>query len=421
MDYFVFFPKIFFISIILFLFPWMLIASQVHIEKLSFGYRLMVDSQPYFVKGVCYSPSKVGESFDQGTIRDWTTIDDDGDGQIDAAYQSWVDINKNNQKDPEEVPVGDFKLLQQMGCNTIRIYHHASSHAEVQNILKESMNANYYNHPPNKILLRDLYKTCKIRVAMGDFLGAYCVGSGASWDKGTDYRNPTQCKNMLRSVEDMVQEYKNEPYLLLWIIGNENNYSEWTKTNEDQYPVDYAKFVDKIAQRIHQMDPNHPVSICIGETKMLKILAEYAPHVDIFGVNSYRNPGFGDLWDEVNKIYDRPVLLTEFGVAHPKVENNILDEDDQVQKHLAAWKDIENHAAGKIFPGNSIGGFVYSWLDDWWQDGEPSWQNTNPNGSGWNHEWNGIASQGDGKNSLFLRQLRKIYFSYQSLWTQKFK
>jgi hypothetical protein len=37
-------------------------------------------------------------------------------------------------------------------------------------------------------------------------------------------------------------------------------------------------------------------------------------------------------------------------------------------------------------------------------------------GSGWNHEYNGFASQGNGSKSPLIRQLRKVYFMYKSLW-----
>src|ERR1044071_7208001 len=220
-------------------------AADVRVAESSDGWRLIVDGKPFFVKGICYYPTKVGESADDGTWRDWMTVDDDHDGRIDAPYQSWVDKNRNDRQDPGEKVVGDFQLMKEMGCNAIRVYHHASSSPQVQKINETGTGtALHYNHAPNKELLRDLYKTYGIRVAMGDFLGTYTIGSGAPWDGGTDYSDPVQRKNMLASVEDMVREFKDEDFLLMWVLGNETNYREATHTNAATHPKDFAEFVN---------------------------------------------------------------------------------------------------------------------------------------------------------------------------------
>jgi hypothetical protein len=70
-----------------------------------------------------------------------------------------------------------------------------------------------------------------------------------------------------------------------------------------------------------------------------------------------------------------------------------------------------------VAPGNSLGGFVFVWLDDWWQDGKPLVHDLMPDG--WHHEWNGIAGQGDGTQSPLLRELRQVYYTYQAMWTGK--
>jgi hypothetical protein len=311
--------------------------------------------------------------------------------------------------------VGDFQLLKEMGVNTIRIYHSPSADPDVQALYREQNESSLeYSHAPNKALLRDLYRTYGIRVAMGNLLGAYGVGSAASWDSGTDYTNRQQLKNMMRSVEDMVKEYRDEPFLLMWIIGNENNYRQFTHTNADHEVRAYAEFLDRVARRIHKLDPHHPVAMSNGETSGLKAYAAYAPHVDIFGLNSYRDPGFGQLWSDVSAAFDRPVILTEYGSSRPRVDHGVLDEDDQAAHEEKAVCDIESHAAGGKAPANAIGGFVFEWLDEWWHDGLPREQNTG--GGGWNHEYHGLVSQGDGRSSPYLRRMRKAYQMYQDHW-----
>ena len=119
-----------------------------------------MNDKPFIVKGVCYWPIKVGESPDDATWRDWMTVDDDGDGRIDVAYQSWVDKNRNNKRDPDEPEVGDFQLWKEMGCNTLRIYHPATADKKIQDIDRDNSTCRMlYHHAPNKKLLRKLKPT----------------------------------------------------------------------------------------------------------------------------------------------------------------------------------------------------------------------------------------------------------------------
>lgn len=387
--------------------------AHVTVERSEDGWRLLVDGKPFFVKGMAYNHIAVGESSYDNTARDWMIVDDDQDGRSDYAYQSWVDANRNNKRDPGEKEAGDFKLLKDMGCNVIRIYHHSSGDPEIQALTPGNL---LLNHPPNKALLRELFHKYGIRVMMGDMIGSYTVATGASPDKGTDYRDPLQRQNILKSVENMVNDFKDEPFILLWALGNENNYSKYTNTNADKFPEEYAKLVNEAAELIHKLDPNHPVAIVNGGAALLDVYAKFTPAIDIFGLNDYRQFDFGSLWQDVAKTYDKPVMLTEFGTGYPPVENGKLREDKQAAVHKNCWLDIERHAAGKSAPGNSIGGFVFVWSDDWWQDGNPNVHDLMPDG--WHHEYNGMAGQGDGKDPK-LRELRQVYDTYKDLWTEK--
>ncbi len=389
-------------------------SQNICVIKDESGWRLMVYGEPFFIKGMCYEASKVGNSSHDNTRRDWMIVDDDNDGRIDVAYQSWVDENLNNERDPNEKEIGDFKLLRDMGCNTLRIYHHPSDDPLLMklNIRSDVLN----NHKPNKDILRKLHKDYGIWVMMGDLLGAYTVGTGAEWSPGTDYRNPEHRRNMLHSVEVMVRDFKDEPYILLWALGNENNLQEYTHTNASDFPEDYAKFANEAAKLIHRLDPTRPVALINGEVHFLDVYGKHAPEIDIIGLNSYRTPGFGNLWEQVEQRWDLPVFLSEYGTQHASIENMILNEEKQAEVHRVSWLDIEGHAYGKKKPGNSIGGFVFSWMDDWWQQGSPWMHDVSPTGQ-WHWEWNGVISQGDGKHSPLMRQLRKSYWTYKELWT----
>lgn len=373
------------------------------------GYwQFLVDGKPYIVKGMEYAPDEVGTRPKESN--EWVNCDVNRNTIPDAPYESWVDDNRNDFQDIEEETVGDFQLLKDMGCNTIRFYHPSNL---------------------SKGLLRDLYKKYGIRSIMGNFMGAYTVGSGAEWCVGTDYTDEKQRQNMMDSIREMVEEYKDEPYVLMWMLGNENDTigsdanSTLNNTNACVEPKAFAKFVGEVCRMIKQIDPNHPVGICNASYKLLPYYKKYAPEIDIIGMNSYAGPfGFGTLWTRVQNYFDRPVLITEYGCDAYNLKTKSVDEDYQANYHRNAWRDIMANCYRGNKSGMAIGGVVYCWVDKWWLCGSPKVHDT-VNG-GWegqtidgvfNDEWMGMFSQGDGSRSPFLRQPRKVYQVYKKeLW-----
>ncbi len=363
-------------------------------------WKMFVDGKPFIIHGLTYGPTKVGQTPDKGTLENWMYQ------EADSMHQAWVDANKNNIQDPDEPVVGDFKLMQDMGVNAIRVYHN--------------------NQKMNVELLRELHTRYGIRVIMGDFLGKYALGSGADWKTGTDYENPEHLKNMMQEVEDFVREFKDEPFVLMWLLGNENNYG--VASNADKKPDAYFKFVNEVAKRIKEIDPDHPVAICNGDVLFLDKMAKFAPAVDAYGSNVYRGDyGFGSYWDEVRETADRPAFITEYGApAYSKFSSLDDAEEEQAAYHKGSWMDIMANTAGQAEgEGNAIGGVVFSWMDEWWKNYEPAKHDTKADvigpfaGGYYFEEWFGLISQGNGSQSPLLRQLRRAYFSYKKMWTGK--
>lgn len=407
-------------------------GARVKVIKYNNGaWELLVNNKPYFIKGVIFTPVKIGESPDMSTMRDWMYYDDNNDGINDAAYQTWVDKNKNNKKDSDENVIGDFQLLKDMGCNTIRTYHIASNNPILGDLYKKSLGtALQFNHPVNKQLLRKLYNDYGIMVIMGNFAGSWTIGSGASWEEGTDYTNPKHRENIKKSVRAMVLDNKDEPYVLMWLLGNENNIAAWSRCNAMTESETYAKLIGEIADMIHELDPEHPVAVCDGDNfNTLRQYAKYAESIDIIAYNSYRGKyGFGHLWREVKRIFDRPIFISEYGIfAYNKEVGE--EEDFQLEYAKGCWRDIERNSAeyygdtakkGLKSAGNSIGGTAFDWLDRWYMDGTP--YKHNPGLRLWNspdglrhEEWFGIMSMGDGSDSL-MRQKRKVYNYFKNVW-----
>jgi hypothetical protein len=388
--------------------------GRVTLKQFTNGHwRMYVDGKPYVLRAIAYSATPIGKSPDNGSLvghRDWMVADQNKNGRIDGPYDAWVDENRNNKQDANEKAVGDWPLLKAMGVNTVRLYHHGY----------------------NKDLLSDLYKNYGIRVIMGDFFGAYTIDSGADWYAGTDYSDETQQKKMLSSVTQMVTEYKDEPYVVFWVLGNENNYGN--ANNSRSNPDAYYKFVNSAARLIKSLDPNHPVAICNGDLLFLDKAARLCPDVDIFGANAYRgNHGFGDsLWNNLAEVWKKPAFITEYGCpAYHHRRPPEIAEQMQADYLRSNWLDIEYNIAGGRGAGNSIGGVLFEWMDEWWKAGPPPQydpaihdivgQFGGPFPDGWSYEeWYGVVGQGDGKNSPFERQLRKAYYLFRDeLWHPK--
>ncbi|MFA5038051.1 MAG: glycoside hydrolase family 2 TIM barrel-domain containing protein [Candidatus Omnitrophota bacterium] len=368
-------------------------------------WQMLVDNKPFIMQGVTYAVAKVGQSPDDGSLTNWMDYDFNNNGKSDGPYDAFVDANGNNEQDPQEPSVGDFELMKRMGVNTIRLYHQP--------------------HDLKKELLRDLFKRYGIRVVIGDFLGKYALGSGASWHEGTDYDNPKHQQAMLDSVRKMVTEHKDEPYLLMWLLGNENVYG--VACNADKKPASFFKFVNEAARLIKSIDPNHPVGVASGDILYLDHYAAHCPDVDVFGANAYRGEqGFGSYWADIKRLTDRPAMVTEYGCP-AYVYCYSLQEAEKAQADYlqGSWEDIRENAAFGQGSGNSVGAFLFEYLDEWWKGYEPAVHDTKglwvgPFPDGFMHEeWLGVAGQGDGKMSPFLRHLRKSYYTYEKLWKGK--
>ncbi|MCS7151760.1 MAG: hypothetical protein NZ928_05200, partial [Endomicrobia bacterium] len=324
-------------------------------------WQLFYKNTPMLVKAVAYSPAPVGTSPDTGswnTYREWMFMDRNNDGILDV-LQIWVDKNRNNKKDKDEINQEEFALMKDMGVNTIRLYHHGH----------------------NKNLLRYIYENYGIKFLMGDFLGMYAIGSGAGWYEGTDYTNQIHCENMMMSVKEMVQEYKDEPYVIMWVLGNENNYG--VVGNETftgmgcrakEQPEAYYKFVNEVAKYIKSLDPyKRPVAICNGDLLYLDYISKYCHDVDVIGVNAYRGShGFGNsFWNNIKRLTNKPVLITEYGCpAYAKGVTEKQAEIFQAEYLKGCWEDIYYNSCG-YGVGNAIGGVQFEWVDEWWKAGQP--------------------------------------------------
>jgi hypothetical protein len=108
------------------------------------------------------------------------------------------------------------------------------------------------------------------------------------------------------SVRVLAEALKNEPNLLVWGVGNEiehgtaNTPAAWT-------------FVNELALLIKSIDSRHLVSTVISHNaKALNLIAEYAPDLDVVGINSYGAIFQLESMVEDSK-YEGAYIITEWG------------------------------------------------------------------------------------------------------------
>ena len=293
------------------------------------GHRLLIDGKPFFIRGVCYNPVPIGQNFKSDFFgKDSPALGVDGD------------------------------LMKQANINTIRLYHAGTNAADV------------------KLVINGLYKKHGIFSLLGHHL--------AFWEwPPANYADPKFREHLKKQVLDMVRTYKDEPGVLGWILGNENNYSfdldvrPWTSDEIDALATPeerrlerakiYYTFINDMAKEVKKIDKRHPVIMGVGETKSLDIAAKYATDIDILGMIAYRGSSFGNLFREIKQKMDKAMMLIEFGCDRYNVITQKEEENFQAEFIKMQWRDILKNSADIGGAKNCLGGTLFEWSDEWWK------------------------------------------------------
>jgi beta-galactosidase len=373
---------------------------EVYVKKLKHSrYKLMVKGKPYIVKGVCYNPVPIGQNHE---------------------YDWWSDPNK-----PWIV---DGNLMQKMGINTVRIYQPSA------------------NPEKTRTVIRDLFDNYGIRVILGHWLGF--------WEYPCPFYDDSKFQERIKKeVLEMVRLYKDEPGLLLWILGNENNYScmgtvnPWSSEEIDKErdpqkqkimrAIIYYSYVNELARQMRQIDPRHPIALGNGELVGLDIANLVCPDIDLVACIIYRGKTFGNLFNSLKATFDRPVILSEFGAD--SYDAYLGKENQSMQAFFleSQWSQIYDNLAGnKKGAGNCLGGTIFEWTDEWWKHNpdDPQGWSVHDTGAGWsngsyyfdiraannmnmNEEWFGIvALSPELENGINKRIPKKAYYVIREFW-----
>ncbi|GEC78890.1 hypothetical protein FAQ01_17600 [Flavobacterium aquatile] len=354
-------------------------------------FKLLVNNKPFFINGMNWNYDPIGTNYNYSL---WKQSDD----VIKAALDN------------------EMGLLKNMGVNAVR---------------------QYTGIQPKWITY--IYEKYGIYTMLNHSFGRYGLTINGSWVPNTEYSNPATRQLLLKETQAMIQEYKNTPGLLLFLLGNENNYGLfWDGAETENIPLEdrkstkrakdmYSIFNEAVVE-MKKIDTSHPIAICNGDLLFLDIIAEECKDIDIFGTNMYRGVSFGNAFQEVKSKLNKPILFTEFGADAFNAIDNAEDQKSQAYYMVNNWKEIYQNAANLGKSGNSLGGFTFQFSDGWWKfgqtknldvhDSNASWSNggyTNDFLQGQNNmneEWFGVCAKGPvNPRGLYDLYPRAAYYS----------
>lgn len=336
------------------------------------GSRLQVDGRDFMVLGLNWDYVPIGQNYN---------------------YSLWV------QPDDviEDALAREMPLLQAMHVNAIR---------------------QYVGVPPRWV--QHIYEKYGIFTVLNHTVGRYGMTIDGAWLPNTDYSDPRVRSLLKAEVAALVDQYKGTPGVLMWLLGNENNYGlTWSSFEIEALPEGerhaaraehlYSLF-GEIIRDIKQRDPGGLVAIANGDLQYVDLIAEHCKGMDVFGSNVYRGISARDYFQVVKDKLGVPTVFTEFGADAFNARTNREDQAMQAHYLLGQWQEIYEQSAGKGRVGNAAGGLVFQWSDGWWkfmqetrlniQDTNASWPNAGypedyrEGENNMNEEWWGITAKG---------------------------
>lgn len=373
-------------------------ADRVSVVSSGDGHKLVVNGQDFMINGMNWDYIPIGTNTVNAQF--WEKSDDIIKAGLDA----------------------EMSLLRNMNVNVIR----------------------QYTGVPAR-WIKYIYENYGIYTMLNHSFGRYGLTIDGVWTPVTIYDEPKTQKLLMDEITQLVQDYKDTPGLLLYLLGNENNYGLfWQGAETEDFPDDEGriqfigesrgrpmyKLMNEAALAMKAIDPSHPVAICNGDVLFIDIIAEECKDVDIYGTNTYRGVSFGDMFQVVKDKLDKPIVFTEFGADAFNAIENAEDQEAQAYYMVGNWKEIYENAAGVGGVGNSIGGFTFQFSDGWWKFGFDDRENADvhDNNASWanggyqrdfqqgennmNEEWFGICAKGPtNERGLYTLYPRAAYYA----------
>ncbi|EPR71214.1 hypothetical protein ADIWIN_3259 [Winogradskyella psychrotolerans RS-3] len=243
-------------------------SNNVEVLNNAEGMKLIVDGEDFMINGMNWGYVPIGTNFNYSL---WKQSDDVIKAALDA----------------------EMSLLKNMGVNAIR---------------------QYTGIQPKWITY--IYENYGIYTMLNHSFGRYGLTINGSWVAVTDYRDKATQNILMDEITELAETYKDTPGLLLFLLGNENNYGLfWAGSETEDFPDEEEqrrevgekrgrpmyKLMNDAAIKMKSIDSSHPIAICNGDLLFSEIIAEECKDVDIYGTNMYRGKSFGDAFERVKR------------------------------------------------------------------------------------------------------------------------
>ena len=172
------------------------------------------------------------------------------------------------------------------------------------------------------------------------------------------------------SAGDAVRATKDHPAILMWTIGNEWNYNGLYVGMSFR---DCVARIREVAEVVRSLDTDHPISSIYGDVlgKFDEAADLLRDDIDIWGINTYRGISFGNMFDQYERVSDKPMYLGEYGADAFNAGIGREDRQAQAKATRELTEEIlsESSVLGR---GACVGGFIFEFADEWWKDGSGS-------------------------------------------------
>ena len=334
------------------------------------GWKLQVDGKDFMVFGMNWGYIPIGQNYSYSL---WD--------QSDAFIMQVLD--------------NEMALMRDMGINAIRLFS---------------------DIPPRWV--EYIYEKYGIMSAVNHLMGRYGFEVNGVFVPNTDYGDATTRQAILDDLRATVERYRDTRGVLIYLLGNENNYGlAWTGFEIQDLPEGASdpraehlySLMGEAATLVSNLDDKRPVALANGDIQYLDVIARTCKDIDAMGGNVYRGISSGDLFERVRQELEVPFIYTEFGADAYDARLEKEDDVSQAGYLLGQWREIYEQSHGKGQAGTAIGGFIFQWSDGWWKFRQEENLDVHDTNASWvtaayphdyvegrnnmNEEWWGIAAK----------------------------